>query len=85
MARVMSVGRVELIEAIQKHAPNSIYELARLLERDFANVHRDVKTLSEIGLPALEEAKSGNRERLRPMMLFDKIVREMELPKKRAV
>jgi predicted transcriptional regulator len=76
---------MDIIDAIREHKPDSIYELAKLLERDVGNVHRDVKSLAEIGILRLDEADSGDRERMRPVVLFDKIVWEMELPKKRAV
>jgi predicted transcriptional regulator len=85
MFRVISPARMDIIDAIREHKPDSIYELAKLLERDVGNVHRDVKSLAEIGILRLDEADSGDRERMRPVVLFDKIVWEMELPKKRAV
>lgn len=85
MFRVISPARLDIIVTIREHKPDSIYELAKLLDRDVANVHRDVKSLAEIGLLRLEEADSGERERVRPIVLFDKIAWEMELSKKRAV
>ncbi len=85
MVRVMSKGRIELIEAIRKHKPDSIYELAQTLKRDVANVHRDVKALAEIGMLSLEESATSERERLRPVMLFDKIVWEWEPTSRKAV
>jgi predicted transcriptional regulator len=85
MFRVISPARMDIIDAIREHKPDSIYELAKLLERNVGNVHRDVKSLAEIGILRLDEADSGDRERMRPVVLFDKIVWEMELPKKRTV
>ena len=82
MLRVISPARMEIIEAIREHKPDSIYELAKILERDVANVHRDVKSLAEIGLLGLEDAGSGDRERIRPVALFDKIVWEMDFLKR---
>ena len=40
--------RWELIERLHHDGPMSIYALAKLLQRDYKNVHTDVKALSEL-------------------------------------
>ncbi len=40
--------RWELIERLHHDGPMSIYALAQLLQRDYKNVHTDVKALSEL-------------------------------------
>ena len=49
--------RWELIERLHHEGPMSIYALAKLLERDYKNVHTDVKTLSELEI--IQETNEG--------------------------
>ncbi len=74
LLQAMSAGRIELFYAIASKRPDSIYHLAQLIERDSANVIRDVKTLEQIGLIELVPEKDGDRERLRPVAKYDRIV-----------
>lgn len=83
--RLISPARMGSIAAIRENKPDSIYELAKLLERDVGNVHRDVQSLVEVGILQLDEADAGDRELECPVVLFDKIVWEVELSKKKAI
>ena len=49
--------RWELIERLHHDGPMSIYALAKLLERDYKNVHTDVKALSELEI--IQETEDG--------------------------
>lgn len=71
---LMSAVRIQLFYAIGNHRPESMYHLAQLLKRDHSNVIRDVKALEGLGLIQLLAEKSGERERLRPVALYDRIV-----------
>lgn len=44
--------RWELIERLRRKGPMTVYGLAKLLERNYKNVHGDVKALEERGLIA---------------------------------
>jgi len=72
IAKVFSKTRMEILRAIILEKPNSIYELAKIVDRDFKNVHSDVKLLSEIGLVDLQETKDA-RNGLRPVAKFSGI------------
>jgi len=50
LLRTLSPARLSLLQALRKHGPCSIYELARRLARDYKNVHTDVTQLAAIGL-----------------------------------
>jgi predicted transcriptional regulator len=65
VAKVLSPARLELLGVILKEKPTSIYALAGLVERDFKNVHSDVRLLADIGL--LELAPAGRRDALKPV------------------
>lgn len=77
MLKLMSKSRFEVFAAIVEHKPGSLNELARALEKDPGNVLRDAKSLEALGLIRLVPVK-GERERLKPDALFDKIVFEFE-------
>ena len=49
--------RWELIERLHREGPMSIYALAKLLQRDYKNVHTDVKALSELEI--IQETGEG--------------------------
>jgi predicted transcriptional regulator len=59
VAKVFSQPRLEILATILKDHPKSIYALAKLVDRDFKNVHADVKLLAEVGL--LELKTSGKK------------------------
>lgn len=52
--------RWELIERLRKEGPHTMYGLAKLLGRDYKNVHTDVKALLEYEL--LQETTDGKVE-----------------------
>jgi predicted transcriptional regulator len=70
----MTESRLQVFYGIADQQPTSIYQLAQLLKRDQANVLRDVKTLEAMRLIRLESEKDGDRERLRPVANYDRIV-----------
>ena len=72
VARVFSKGRMEILRTVIQERPKSIYELAKLLGRDFKNVHTDVKLLADIGLLDLKEA-GNSRNGLIPLAKFSGI------------
>jgi predicted transcriptional regulator len=59
VAKVLSQPRLEILAAILKDHPKSIYALAKLIDRDFKNVHSDVKLLADVGL--IELRTSGKK------------------------
>jgi predicted transcriptional regulator len=63
--QILSKNRIEILLYLNHHSPNSIYALAKGLERDFKNVHADVKRLAELSLIDLEPT-GNNRNGLIP-------------------
>jgi predicted transcriptional regulator len=83
MLKLISKSRFEVFGGIVEHKPQSLYELAQLLDKDQGNVLRDAKVLENLGLIELKSIKDGSRERFQPKALFDKIVFEFQ-PKQAA-
>lgn len=81
MLKLISKSRFEVFAAIVEKRPDSLYALAQTLKKDQGNVLKDAKALEALGLIELIPAKVGNREKLRPKALYDKIIFEFE-PKK---
>ena len=78
MTSLMTEARFDAIESIKEHNPDSMYQLAKILKRDQANVFRDVKALVEIGILELEAIKKDGRELQKPIFLYDRRVFEWQ-------
>lgn len=69
VAKIFSKSRMEILRAIITQKPTSIYDLAKILDRDFKNVYSDVQFLNDIGLIKLKET-SSTRKGLMPVARF---------------
>src|ERR1035437_8741215 len=76
--RFMTEQKLSLLAAIIKNKPTSIYQLAQLVDRDFANVQRDCVALSGMGFIKLVDAKDSKSSKI-PKLTYDyrKIVVQM--------
>jgi predicted transcriptional regulator len=59
LARVLTGKRMELLSYVRRNKVASVRALAKALNRDYSNVHADVKALAGAGL--LEATASGVR------------------------
>jgi len=57
LTKNLSPARWELVRRLKTAGPLTIFALAKLLERDYKNVHTDVQALIELGL--LEKDERG--------------------------
>ena len=76
MRKVLTEERLRILKTIKKAHPSSIYELAKILERDIKNTFDDVQYLAEVGLIELKRSKEG-REKITPLVNYDKILLEI--------
>lgn len=77
--QILSNEKARLLHIIKAKKPNSIYELAKLLGRDFKAVRQDVKILEDFGFIELLASNKNGRERLKPVVDIDKLVISIEL------
>ncbi len=77
LRKVLTEKRIELLHTIKKHHPESIYELAKLQERDLKSVNTDIEILTDLGLITLEQLHDA-RQRIKPKIDFDAI--HVEIP-----
>ena len=50
LMKALTPARWDLLKRLAKAGPLSVYALAKMLERDYKNVHTDVTRLVELGL-----------------------------------
>ena len=73
MRKVLTEKRLELLKAIKDKKPASVYELARMVNRDIKNVLQDLSYLQELGLVEITET----RDKKIPHVGYDKIALEI--------
>ncbi len=73
LRQLLSNEKARLLNVIKNHNPGSIYELAKKLGRDFKSVRDDVKLLERFGFIDLVAEKTGNRQKLRPVVTIDSL------------
>lgn len=72
MRKVLTNKRLELIKAIKKYKPKSIYELAKIVNRDSKSVNVDLKILNNLGMVDLKSTERG-RENIVPSVDYGEI------------
>ncbi len=76
----MTVQKIEILTAIATHKPNTIYALAKIVDRDFAGVLRDCSALETTGFLTLKETKDS-RSSKRPTLRFPYSIIIVYLPR----
>lgn len=71
IAKILTNERVRLLQVIREKKPDSISELARILNRSQSNVSNDVKYLEGIGLLELET--KGSVQHKKPVVNYDAV------------
>jgi len=79
LRKLLSNEKAKIIHTIKTKKPNSIYELAKFLQRDFKSVSEDVKLLVRFGFVDMLSEKTGKRPRLKPVVNIDKIILTIQL------
>ena len=73
LRQVLSNEKARILHVIKIQKPNSIYDLAKKLGRDFKSVIEDIKLLERFGFVKLMQEKTKNRIRHRPLIAADTI------------
>ncbi len=63
--RLMRTSNLELIEAIAEHKPASIRDTASIVDRDYREVHRNLKELESLGVVEFETSGRSKKPILR--------------------
>jgi len=70
--RAITDQRLAVLRAIRTSAPESVYELAKIVNRDVRNVSVDLAILEELGLVELKKTRTP-RGRVKPTVSYDSI------------
>jgi predicted transcriptional regulator len=73
LRQLFSNERARILHAIKTKQPESIYKLAKILERDFKSVRQDIKLLERFGFVELDAKAVGKRDTLKPILAVDKV------------
>jgi predicted transcriptional regulator len=65
--------RLALMRTIRNRHPGSLYELAKVVNRDFKNVQQDIGILERHGLVRISKEPRGKRKVKVPQVLFEEI------------
>jgi predicted transcriptional regulator len=69
--KILSNEKARLLHTIKTKKPKSIYDLAKMLKRDFKSVSEDIKLLRRFGFIEMISEHTGKRERLKPTLAVD--------------
>ena len=76
LKNILTDKKLALLRTIKERKPKSIYELAKMVNRDIKNINADVSKLSELGFITLTKSKT-ERIRVSPTVNYDKILLEI--------
>jgi predicted transcriptional regulator len=72
--QLLSNEKARLLHIAKTKQPESVYKLAKLLNRDFKSVRQDIRLLEKFGMIELVASHKKGRERLRPIVDTDQIL-----------
>jgi predicted transcriptional regulator len=67
----LTAQKIAILATISSKSPTSIYQLAKLVERDFANVQRDCVALQNMGFIKLVTSKQSKKKTRKPVLVFE--------------
>ena len=73
LRQLLSNEKARILHAIKTQNPNSIYDLAKKLGRNFKSVNDDIRLLERLGFVEMAREKTKNRIRHRPEIVVDTI------------
>ena len=79
LRNLLSNEKSRILYALKSKNPKSIYQLAKILGRDFKSVREDVKVLERFGFIEFHAEKTGNRESLKPVLIIDRLQIQIEI------
>ncbi len=79
LRKLLNNEKARMLHTIKTQNPGSIYELAKLLDRNFKSVSEDIKLLERFGLIELIEEKTKNRKRHKPEIIIDTLTLHLKV------
>lgn len=72
LRQVLSNEKAKILYTIKYEKPDSIYKLAKLLNRDFKSVSQDLKLLEKFGFIEFKRVQEG-RKKVKPNLIIDSL------------
>jgi len=79
LRNLLSNEKSRILYVLKSKTPKSIYELAKILGRDFKSVREDIKVLERFGFIEFHAEKTGKRESLKPVLVIDSLQIKIEI------
>ena len=79
LRQLLSNEKARLLHILKTSKPKSIYQLAKILGRNFKSVKEDIKLLERFGFIELIEEKTKSRIRHKPEIVVDNIAINIKL------
>lgn len=73
LRHLLSNERARMLYTLKNNNPSSVYNLAKMLGRDFKSVRKDIELLKNFGFVRLISESKGKLHRLKPVINLDKI------------
>ena len=79
LRKVLTPKRLELLHIIKDEEPKSIYELAKLTQRNIKNIRNDLSKLEKLGLIEMVKDVDDARNSIMPVLKYDKLLVGIEI------
>ena len=76
---MLSHEKARLLHVLKTKQPNSLYELAKILGRDFKSVRQDIRVLEEFGFVEMIPVHKGKRQKLKPILVINQLKINIEV------
>src|SRR3989338_6680552 len=73
LRKLFSNEKTRILYFLKNKKPGSIYELAKILKRDFKSVYEDLKLLERFEFIEFHAEKTGKKERLKPVLKSNRL------------
>lgn len=73
LRKLFSNEKMRILYTLKKKKPKSIYDLSKILKRDFKSVYQDLKILERFGFIDFYSETKGKRDSLMPVLKIDSL------------
>ncbi len=70
---LLSNEKARILHVLKTKQPNSIYELAKTVGRDFKSVRQDIRVMEQMGFIEMIPVHKGKRQKLKPLLVIDQL------------
>ena len=73
LRQLLNNEKARILHTLKERKPNSLYDLAKMLNRDFKSVRKDVELLKNFGFIRLQPEAKGKRKKLKPIHNLERL------------